>query len=314
MGCPARKFSLTETKYDQSKFYGRLKFFLSLVNPMGLLYTQAQADEAKQILEDYKNGTLKRQYTDEELWHARWLKEAVFHPDTNEPILKIFRLSAFGGVNIPIGIGMLLSPKTPFNIAFWQAVNQTNNVGFNYCNRSINNPFTNTQLICSYLLATGSSVLIGLKFDKFITRHSGNSVLLRTLGPATAVAVAGCFNLLVIRYRELYEGISVYDENGKDLGKSKIAAKDGLSKTLAIRFGFQYPVCFVPVITALGMRKMGIYPTAGIGKVLAEVFVISLSVFGVLPCCFAAYPQMLHADKLEPEFKSSTGFWYNRGL
>lgn len=67
MGCEPRKFSLTETKYDQSKFYGRVRHFLGLVNPLGILYTQAQADECKQILEDYKTGTLKRSYTDQEL-------------------------------------------------------------------------------------------------------------------------------------------------------------------------------------------------------------------------------------------------------
>lgn len=209
---------------------------------------------------------------------------------------------------------MLLSKKTPFSIAFWQGMNQTNNVGFNYCNRSINNPFTNTQLVISYLLATSSSIFVGLGMDRLITRYAGSSLLLRTLGPATAVAIAGCANLMVIRFRELSEGISVYDKNGNELGRSKIAAIDGLTKTMGIRFGFQYPVCFVPVIASIGMRKLHIYPTAGLGKILAEIFVISLSVFVVLPMCFSAYPQMLYADKLEPELKSDSGFYYNRGL
>ena len=90
----------------------------------------------------------------------------------------------------------------------------------------------------SYLVATSSSILVGLGMNKLITRYAGNSLLMSTLGPATAVAIAGCLNLMVVRYRELYEGISVYDRDGNDLGKSKLAAQDGLSKTLGIRFGF----------------------------------------------------------------------------
>ena len=87
---------------------------------------------------------------------------------------------------------------------------------------------------------------------------------MRTIGPATAVAIAGCFNLMVIRYRELFEGIKVYDKDGNLLGMSKEAAFDGLKKTFLIRFGMQYPACFWPVIMAGGMKRIGCYPSRGI--------------------------------------------------
>ena len=211
-------------------------------------------------------------------------------------------------------IGMLLSKKTAFSIPFWQAVNQTYNVGFNYCNSSINSPFTTNQLAFSYLLATSSSVFISTYLDKIITKKGGTSLIYRTLGPATAVAVAGCVNLMIIRYRELFDGIRVCDKDGNFLGMSKQAAVDGLKKTFAIRFGMQYPCCFIPVIMASGLKRFGMYPTSGLPKIGVEVGLLCVAIYGVLIICFASYPQQLSADKLEPFLQSPNKFYYNRGL
>lgn len=313
VGIKPRPFSLTEAKYDQGTFYGRWRYFLDLVSPTSLFYTIDQANEYKSMLERYKQGELTTA-SDEDLWHARQVVTSTFHPDTGEPINRMFRFSAFGPANVPIMIGMLLSKKTPFSIPFWQAVNQTYNVGFNYSNRNINSPFTTTQLIVSYLLATSSSVLISTYLDKVITRRGGTSLMMRTLGPATAVAIAGCFNLMVIRYRELFDGIKVYDKEGNFLGMSKEAASDGLGKTFAIRFCMQYPCCFWPVIMVGGMKKVGLYPPSGMGKMGAEVFVLCTTLYFVLTACFASYPQMLEREKLEPHLVSPNKFYYNRGL
>ncbi|OMJ70543.1 hypothetical protein SteCoe_31445 [Stentor coeruleus] len=313
VGVAPRPFSLTEAKFDQGTFYGRWRYFMDLVSPMSLFYSLDQAKDMKNLLERYKEGKAGS-ISDADLWKARQVVQSTFHPDTGEPILKAFRFSAFGPANVPIMIGMLLSKKTPFSIPFWQAVNQTYNVGFNYCNRSINSPFTTTQLAISYLLATSSSVIISMYLDKLITRRGGTSLFVRTLGPATAVAIAGCLNLMVIRYGELIEGIKVYDREGNTLGMSHIAANDGLSKTFAIRFCMQYPCCFWPVIMVGAMGKVGLYPHKGPGKIGAEVFVLCTTLYFVLTACFAAYPQILEKDKLEPHLVSPNKFYYNRGL
>ncbi|CAG9334247.1 unnamed protein product [Blepharisma stoltei] len=308
------EFSLDRPKYDQSTFFGRFMYFFGLAYPTSLFYTKSQANEMRQILDDYKNNSLKRSYTNIKLWKASWVTESTFHPDTKEPIPILFRLSTYTLINLPISIGMLLSKKTTFSITFWQVFNQTNNVGFNYCNRSINDPFTNSQLVASYFLATISSVCVALWMDKQIVKYAGNSLILRTFGPATALAIAGDLNLLAVRYRELYEGISVYDKDSHEIGKSKIAAWDGLTKTLTVRFGLQYPLCFVPVLLALSMKKIGYYPGGGIKKVLTEIFATTVTGYFVAPACMAYYPHMIYKDKLEPELNSNSGFWYNRGI
>ena len=286
---------------------------MDLISPVSLFYSVEKAQEYKSLLDRYKEGKATN-VSDSELWFARNVVQSTFHPDTGEPVFKLFRLSAFVPANAPIMIGILLSPKTAFSIPFWQATNQTYNVGFNYSNRSINSTFTTTQLAVSYVVATSLSVVISLYLDRLITRRGGTSMLMRTLGPATAVAVSGCANLLVIRYRELFEGINVYDKEGNLLGVSKMAAWDGLSKTFGIRFCMQYPLCFGPVIIAGGMRKVGLYPTAGMGKLGAEVFILCTTLYFGLTACFGAYPQKLEAEKLEAYLRSPNKFYYNRGL
>lgn len=307
-------FTLDKLRYDQSTFYGRWRRFMDLITPASLFTSQKQADEANQLLERYKQGTLPTNISDETLWNAKWLVDSTIHPDTGKPIPAFFRLSAFVPVNIPIVIGMLLVPKTSFSIPFWQAVNQTYNVGFNYCNRNESEGFSNKQLAISYLLATSSSVFLAVFLDKIIMKYSKGGFLIRTFGPASALAVAGCVNLWVIRYREIIEGIEVYDQDEKPIGKSVEAAKDGLYKTTFIRFVMQYTGSFFPVCLALMLRNMGVYPVAGPSKLLVDIGLAGLNLSLNTPFCFAFFPQKVHSAKLEPTLYSNTGFYYNRGL
>lgn len=307
-------FSLDKLRYDQATFYGRWRRFMDLISPYSLLYSQKDVEDAKQLLERFKQGNLPTNINDEALWNAKWLVDSTIHPDTQKPVPAFFRLAAFVPVNIPIVIGMLLVPKTSFSIPFWQAVNQTYNVGFNYCNRNESEGFSNKQLALSYLAATSSSVLIAVYMDKLIMKYSKGGFLMRTFGPATALAVAGCVNLWVVRYRETIEGIDVFDENEKPVGKSVQAARDGLYKTTLIRFVMQYTGSFFPVCLALLLRKMGAYPVAGPGKMFVDVGLAGLNLSLNIPFCFAFFPQKVHSLKLEPSLYSPTGFYYNRGL
>jgi hypothetical protein len=216
--------------------------------------------------------------------------------------------------NFPIFIGILLSPKTAFSVPFWQAVNQTYGVGFNYCNRNLSKPFTNKQLVISYFLATTSSVLVAVGLDRLIRKYS-KSPITRTFGPATAMAIAGCLNLLVIRYKEVIDGVDVYDSNGTKVGRSKEAALNGLSKTTLIRFSMQYTGSFLPVLLVEAFKLMRMYPTGRLQRLCIDTGVITLAIAINVPVMFALYPQMIHVDKLEQELQPPPGgFYFNRGI
>lgn len=107
----------------------------------------------------------------------------------------------------------------------------------------------------------------------------------------------------------------MYDRNGKTIGRSKEAAKEGLAKTTFIRFALQYPGAFIPVLVSEGMKKMRMYPSKGLGKLGMDVCVMTVSLLINLPVMFSLYPQMVHRDKLEPELTPPEGgFYFNRGI
>lgn len=307
-------FGLKTARYSQDTFYGRWRYFIDLVNPTSLFYSSSKISAAQQLLRSYEAGTLPQDFDDKALWDARWLTQSVFHPDSGEAIVAPFRLASFVPANIPIMIGILLTPKTFFNIAFWQAANQSYNFGFNYCNRNTSNQFSTSQMLASYFGAVASSVTVALGLDKLLVKYTSGGMLTRTIGPATALAVAGCVNLWIMRYNEVLTGIEVSDAEGNKLGRSKQAAWDGLSKTSLIRFGLQYPGAFVPVLATLGVRSLGLYPVALAPKIAMDCLIMGISVLTVIPVCQAAFPQIVTANALEPELVSKTGFYYNRGV
>ena len=104
-------------------------------------------------------------------------------PDSEEPIMWVSRISSFIPTNLPIFAGILLSPPTPVNIAFWQWLNQTYNAALNFGNRNASSPQTTGDLAKAYAMAC--SVSIGLSLS---LRKAADKVLAGKTGPAVAVA------------------------------------------------------------------------------------------------------------------------------
>jgi hypothetical protein len=130
----APPFSLERGQFDQATWWGRTQHFFAITNPLYLFASDAQLADARAKLQAFRDGK-RGEATDAELWQARTLTDAVLHPDTGVPVPAMFRVCAFAPANIPICAGMLMTPPTPFNVVFWQWVNQTYNAGFNYSNR-----------------------------------------------------------------------------------------------------------------------------------------------------------------------------------
>ncbi|CEL97120.1 unnamed protein product [Vitrella brassicaformis CCMP3155] len=303
---------------DQSTYFGRVQHFVKLIDPSLLLKTDADLLQAQALIDEFKNKAgsapppgspeLKR------LWEAQTLLDASVHPQTHEPIPLPLRLAAFVPVNIPIVAGMLLSPPTVANAALWQWVNQTYNALFNWANANKSkdpsdearrNETKNTLMAYGSATAVSVSLAVGLNEGlKRATLSPGMRTVLQRVVPFTAVAGAGVFNAVLMRSNELIEGIPVEDSSGRTLGKSRLAARHALTQVAISRIVLPAPVLILPPpLIALALRIPLVSKTKAL-KVLTEVSIISLSLWGALPAAIALFPQKmkLSVTHLEPSF------------
>ena len=117
-------------------------------------------------------------------------------------------------------------------VLFWQWFNQSFNVVVNYTNRSGSSPIPLSTLGTSYVGATTGSLVTALSLNKL-----ANSAppLIGRLVPFTAIAAGNCVNIPLMRNTELRDGIELQDENGKQVGRSKLAAKHAISSVIFSR-------------------------------------------------------------------------------
>ncbi|XP_065785608.1 sideroflexin-5 isoform X2 [Muntiacus reevesi] len=114
----APPFQLGKPRFQQTSFCGRFRHFLDIIDPRTLFVTERRLREAVQLLEDYKRGTLRPGVTNEQLWSAQKIKQAILHPDTNEKIFMPFRMSGYIPFGTPIvGLNVLVQKANKFTPA-----------------------------------------------------------------------------------------------------------------------------------------------------------------------------------------------------
>ncbi|XP_033030966.1 sideroflexin-5 isoform X3 [Trachypithecus francoisi] len=225
----APPFQLGKPRFQQTSFYGRFRHFLDIIDPRTLFVTERRLREAVQLLEDYKHGTLRPGVTNEQLWSAQKIKQAILHPDTNEKIFMPFRMSGYIPFGTPIVVGLLLPNQTLASTVFWQWLNQSHNACVNYANRNATKPSPVSKFIQGYLGAVISAVSIAVGLNVLVQKANkftpATRLLIQRFVPFPAVASANICNVVLMRYGELEEGIDVLDSDGNLVGSSKIAAR-----------------------------------------------------------------------------------------
>lgn len=290
------------------EYFDRVKHFMKITNPLTLFTTDKQLKEYQDIVKEKK--------MDSEYENAKNVIDSMIHPDTGKVIPIPFRMSFFVPGNILIVAGMLKS-KSLKSIIFWQWVNQTYNACVNYSNSSKSNPLTMNQLFTSYSLACISSVGSAVGLNQFILKKNFKyQNLLLKFVPFFAVSIANIFNISLMRINEITKGISVYDENKKLIGTSKIAGRNAVTETIISRIAIVFPILFVPPIIIDSLLKVNFIKNTSKLHNPLQLFVIGLCLWIALPLCIGLFPQIsvIDSNKLEKEFHSKGKLFYNKGL
>ncbi|XP_072112893.1 sideroflexin-5-like [Mobula birostris] len=290
-----------------STFYGRFRHFLDIIDPRTLLVTESRLKAELQLLEDFRLGTLPPGVSNQQLWEAQKIKQAVLHPDTNEKILMPFRMSGYIPFGTPIVVGLLLPQQTLATTVFWQWLNQSHNACVNYANRNATKPTPLSKFILGYFGAVISAVSIAVGLNVFIKKANRFSPATRSLiqrfVPFPAVAAANVSNVVLMRHSELEEGISVLDEHGNTIGFSRIAARHALMETALTRIVLPIPILVLPPVVMSFLEKtrmLRAYPRL----TLPLHSLVCLAAFGfALPVAISLFPQTSEVLRFPPAFQ-----------
>ena len=310
-----KPFSLTGDRYDQDTYIGRLRRMLDICDPTSLINSEASIREAERKLAQFQSGF--RGYSDIELWQARKLKESAIHPDTGQIIPAPFRMSGFVPFNGPVSVGAMVATRTPW-ILFWHWVNQSQNALVNYFNRNASSHVTNETLIMSYAGAVTSAICIayGLSSAVKATMSPDRAIKVLRLVAMPTSMIASSVNCYIVRRPELETGIMVYDEQGKELGLSKAAAKKSMSEVIFSRMVLPIPVFGVPpLLMSVPIISRFLLRNPRMTLPVSASFLMLGFGFG-LPASIAAFPQKgsISASLIEPELKAHGTVTYNKGL
>ncbi|XP_071948656.1 sideroflexin-1-like isoform X2 [Antedon mediterranea] len=284
---PAR-INLKEPKWDQSTYLGRAFHFFTVTNPVNLLLSSKQLDDAKELLQQYSEYKEPAGTTEEQLWNAKYRYDSAFHPDTKEKMTLIGRMSAQVPMNMTITGCMLTFYRTTPAVLFWQWINQSFNAIVNYTNRSGDSPIPVNTLLASYLMATGGAVSTALVLNsqvKKLPKIVGRYV------PFAAVAAANCINIPMMRQREIQNGIPVFDVNGNRLGDSKIAAKYSIFQVVVSRIGMALPGMAIPPLLMVRLEKGSFLKRFPVMNAPIQVGLVGLCLVFATPLCCALFPQ-----------------------
>ncbi|XP_068746847.1 sideroflexin-5-like isoform X2 [Montipora capricornis] len=265
------------------------------------LYLSKKLQDSINLLKQFKNGTLPKGITDQKLWEARKIKEAIIHPDTGKKVFMPFRMSGYVPFGTVTVIGMLLPAPSLPTVVFWQWMNQSHNAAVNYSNRNASK--------------------LGLTTLVKRARISNPSLkaLLQRLVAYPATATANICNVVLMRNHELFTGIEVKDKEGHVVGTSKIAARKAVSETTLTRVLLPLPVLVIPPFAMQALERTKFLMSRP--KLYFPVQVlVCVAAFGFgLPLAIALFPQTTQVSPsvLEPEIQMNTKettLYYNKGL
>ena len=232
-------------------------------------------------------------------------------------------------MSIPTLFGFLLSAPTTFNIVFWQWANQTFSAGVNYANRNASSNLGTAGIATAYTSACCASVGIGLGMRKILEPYSNKfkgpaSLFANFIISLAAVGSAGFINLLIMRSKEMKEGILLKDHEGVERGKSPKVGRKAVFTTALTRFLMPIPPLLLPTLVFFYLENKNKIPKNKFAKFGMEnlVFFVSLGIAPPLACALFKQTSSAKTNGLEPKFqnlvdskgKAITELYYNKGL
>jgi len=318
-------YDLSKPPYDQTTFDGRFRHFLRLTNPVNVLKTASDLDQARDTVAIYKEKGILPANDAVGLWQAKYLYDSAHHPDTGD------RQNIFGRMSFQVPGGMIITGillafyRSPLEIFLGQWLNQSFNALVNYTNRSGDSQLDNATIGTAYLTATGIATGVAIGFNKYGLKPLPAALkpLLARFVPFTAVAAANAINIPMMRQNEIKEGIPLFDGEGKRVGSDRIAAAKAINKVVISRITIAAPGMLLLPVIMQGLENKG-YKFSRLASCCVQTGLLGVFLLVMVPVGCSLFPQQqsIEVNELEPDVRSKIKsqnpdlktVYYNKGL
>ncbi|XP_065176588.1 sideroflexin-1-like [Sycon ciliatum] len=278
---------LSKPRWSQETYAGRARHFITITNPLNVLATGSQLEEARTLVKQYESGQVPAGTTANRMWGAKHLYDSAYHPDTGEKMLIFGRMSAQVPCNMAITGAMLTFYKTIPATVFWQWANQTFNALVNYTNRN-GESMSTQKLATAYCAATGTATATALFFNYLSKRAPPMAV---RFVPAVAVCAANSVNIPLMRIDELQEGIEVVNADGQVVGKSKVAATKAIPQVIMARISMAMPPMLTAPFLMRYMEQKAMIKKSPWLLAPIQILYVGFCLTFTTPLCCAIFPQ-----------------------
>lgn len=148
------------------------------------------------------------------------------------------------------------------------------------------------------------------------------AVVVNSLVNYGAVSFSSSLNVYCMRKPEIEQGISLLDPvTMQEVTTSKVAAQEGITKTIACRWIYLIPIFFTGPLLEAGLRSAKLMPRSSIARRMVEIAGIGLGLWTAMPLCCGFFPQYekISVKDLEPEAQAKISgdhkfLLYNKGV
>lgn len=322
--------NLNEPIWDLSTFQGRLHYYAWITDARLTLTPTNTLHEYKELVEYYStHQSLPPGVTVADYRRAQQGMLSAFHPDSGVLQNVIGRMSfQVPGGSMLCGC-MTAFYRSPAAVVFWQWTNQSFNAIVNYTNAPATSGSTETgKIMYAYVTATTCALVTALGLKSLLAKSV--SSLLQRWVPFAAVAAANAINIPLMRQSEVMDGVTVFDENNKEVGKSKYAAVKGILQVFISRLVIVTPCMTLvpPIMVHLEkyrwMQKYGRFCNPPLQVFLSGIFFV---MFVPVGCALFNQKCSISTDRLKTfeldtyeKMKSDCGgsiparVYFNKGL
>ncbi|XP_043497155.1 sideroflexin-2-like [Polistes fuscatus] len=258
------RINIDESLWDQNTYIGRWKQMAFISDFRTIFVPEKKLFEAKQLCHDYALGNEPEDLTKKDIIYAKKLYDSSFHPDNDELMNPLGRMSFQFPGNAILLMTMMTFYKSTAALLSLQIINQAFTTIVNYTNRNIkanevNESENDTTVEEAFLLSSAASCMTVLGLKKmFICRGP----IFTRLIPLGGLTIGNLVNFAVIRRKEISKGIPVWVVQEDHLMNSKVAAIKAVSECFFTRTLTVTPTMIMIPIAADSMKPdlMKIYP------------------------------------------------------